>query len=441
MPIDVGKQHKATGIGMSDFIKIFSTLIISSLLALNLMVVRPLKERLTSMESQMSAVGGRMEMLVAERDQARSTADLLTILRSQRATIEESYAALKSIRQFREEVAAESERATEMLPALQRLVELENLMIQQRQLAEPAAQSLEEIASMQRLLADQVHNVHEAGRVLSRMADTQRSLLDIACDAESAEIGLERLTELKRRVLSQTRSVDEARRRLDDVANFAQAVIQEADDLPAAQNAVDALLALKEMLVVRGSGVHASQQIARNLLMLRDTLAARPMDTEVAAQNLDLLLEMRERLANIERESIVTKRPAAGFTMQQIMTAVIVRMRAVDTNRLIMTMLDKKILLERISQTISLKLRDLNIRPQQWLEMASLQYPMANVARSVAAVMYPQTFEHARRPMYREASRRNEHEAAARKIDGKRASSNRPLEPTPARRVFWPMED
>ena len=102
---------RAAGFGFSGFVKLLSLLLVSGILTLHLSVVRPLRRQLEVVQQEMHEVRSRMDLLAAQRDQVRNANDLLSLLNAQRTRVEESYGALKSIRQFRSEVELEALQA------------------------------------------------------------------------------------------------------------------------------------------------------------------------------------------------------------------------------------------------------------------------------------------------------------------------------------------
>jgi len=292
-----GTRNRTSGIGFSEFVMLMSGILVTGVIALNLTVVRPLKQHLEDVQQHMAQVESQLQLVAAERGQARNVNDLLTLLKAQHKHVDESYAALKAIRQFRTDVQEESFKIAEFLPTLNRLVELENLMVQQRQLAEPAALVLDEIVAMQRSLLDQERDVMEAGQVLQRMAETHHQLMRESDTALQAQAGLEHLADLKRRILSQSRGTDAAHDRLDELAALKSNLIQETEDVASARLAAEELLNLKDQLALRGAGTHAARASAEQMISLRDRLATDTGASETANRNLERLLAMRTKLA------------------------------------------------------------------------------------------------------------------------------------------------
>ena len=100
---------------VEDALKLLAAILAATVLAVNLSIVRPMKDRMEELKREVTAMQSQVQLLVGERDQVRSTNDLLSGLKAQQSAFEEARHSLATLRQFREEIAAECQKTTETL--------------------------------------------------------------------------------------------------------------------------------------------------------------------------------------------------------------------------------------------------------------------------------------------------------------------------------------
>ena len=98
-----------------------AAILAATVLGVNLSIVRPMKDRMEELKREVTAMQSQVQLLVGERDQVRSTNDLLSGLKAQEAAFEEARHSLTTLRQFREQIAAESQKTTEVLSSVEKL--------------------------------------------------------------------------------------------------------------------------------------------------------------------------------------------------------------------------------------------------------------------------------------------------------------------------------
>ena len=131
-----------------------------------------------------------MQLLVGERDQVRSTNDLLSGLKAQEAAFEDARHSLAALRQFREEMAAECQKTTDVLASVEKLDTLQRTVLHYRDLTEPATKVLSAIAGLQKQLIDQNVTADDAVDAVNRLTALKRNLIAEAVDTGAAESGL-----------------------------------------------------------------------------------------------------------------------------------------------------------------------------------------------------------------------------------------------------------
>lgn len=287
------------------------TVLIAGLLGMHLSVVRPLKSEIAGMRDEITGMQIEMESLVGARDSVSDANSLLARLRYQQQNFEKTNAALASLSRFREQVAMATVNIEDSLNAVQRLHGFQQLLISQRDLAEPAAQTLDDLFSMQDRLVEQQASTLDAGRVVEQLININRRTVAETIDSDLALSGLEQLANLKLQLISQMNNIEEVRRQINGLAQLKNILIQETEDLDAATNAVNDMLALKERLVVRGTDIRSARENAENLMAIRDGLInENAVGINEAAGNLDTLMAIKNSV-NINSAETEEARAAA----------------------------------------------------------------------------------------------------------------------------------
>ena len=99
-------NRQGSGLAVEDALKLLAAILAATVLAVNLSIVRPMKDRMEELRQEVSAMQSQVQLLVGERDQVRSTNDLLSGLKAQQTAFEEARHSLATLRQFREEMAS-----------------------------------------------------------------------------------------------------------------------------------------------------------------------------------------------------------------------------------------------------------------------------------------------------------------------------------------------
>lgn len=278
---------------------------------MHLIVVRPMRRQMEGLRSDVAAVHGEMQELVGARDDVWKTNNLLTDLRKQQWLVDDARKSLQTIKQFGIAVNASSDISRQTIAAIDELRQVQESLVGQRDLTDPASQALDELFSLQDRLIDQQITSFEAENALDQLLSLKHQMLSEALDAEIAETSLDRLTDLKARVMTESDHIDAARRGLNQLASLKNNIIQESDDLDTAQRATDELLSLKERIAIRGGGTNSASQNVDRLIALRDGLIGDNMaGIFAAASNAEKLIKLKSRI-NAGSYGVVAARTTA----------------------------------------------------------------------------------------------------------------------------------
>jgi hypothetical protein len=285
-----------SGMAMEDSLKLLAAILAATVLGVNLSIVRPLKDRMEDFKQEIVSMQSDMQLLVGERDQVRNTNDLLSGLKAQQTVFEEARHSLASMRQMREELTAECQKATEVLASVEKLAALQQSVLHNRDLTEPAAKALDQMVTLQKQLIEQNVTSDDAVDAANRLAGLKRSVMAEAADATAAEAGLSQLANLKTQILGHTENLATAANRTKALLEMKDQLLDQTADLDAANTAAEGLLALKDQMVIRGGNIADAQQNVNRLMGLRDRLAQNAPQTEAADRSATQLIQMQKKL-------------------------------------------------------------------------------------------------------------------------------------------------
>src|SRR3984885_15899428 len=117
------------GMAMEDSLKLLAAILAATVLGVNLSIVRPMKDRMEEFKQEIASMQSDMQLLVGERDQVRNTNDLLSGLKAQQAVFEEARHSLTSMRQMREELTAECQKASEVLASVEKMAAVQQSVL------------------------------------------------------------------------------------------------------------------------------------------------------------------------------------------------------------------------------------------------------------------------------------------------------------------------
>jgi hypothetical protein len=237
-----------------------------------------------------------LQLLVGERDQVRSTNDLLTGLKAQETAFEEARHSLAILRQFREEMSTESQKATEALASMEKLDALQRTVLHYRDLTEPAGKVLSSLIDLQKQLVDQNATADDAIDAVNRLAALKRNVIAEASDSVAADAALGQMANLKTQILTQTADMPTADARAQQLINLKSQIVEKTGDVDLASTALEGILAVKDQLVVRGGQISDALQIAERLLGLRDRLAANSVKNDAAERSAAQMIAVQKKL-------------------------------------------------------------------------------------------------------------------------------------------------
>jgi hypothetical protein len=290
-------NRQGSGLAVEDALKLLAAILAATVLAVNLSIVRPMKDRMEELRQEVSAMQSQVQLLVGERDQVRSTNDLLSGLKAQQTAFEEARHSLATLRQFREEMAAECEKATETLASAEKLDTLQKTILHYRDLTEPAAKVLGSLVGIQKQLVDQNVSTDDAIDAINRLAALKRNLVAEAVDTAAAESALGQMGNLKTQILSQSTDVSTAGARAQQLVDLKTNLVDKTNNLDSAKKAVDGLLSMKDQLVNHGDHIADARQNADRLLGLTERLADSSVKTMAAEKGVALMIEVQRKLA------------------------------------------------------------------------------------------------------------------------------------------------
>ena len=289
--------RQGNGMAVEDALKLLAAILAATVLAVNLSIVRPMKDRMEELQHEVVGMQSQLQLLVGERDQVRSTNDLLTGLKAQETAFEEARHSLATLRQFREDMSMESQKATEALGSLEKLDGLQKTVLHYRDLTEPAGKVLTNLIDLQKQLIDQNATADDAIDAVNRLAALKRNVIAEASDSVAADAALGQMANLKTQIINQAADMPTADARTQQLINLKSQIVEKTTDIDLASSALEGVLAVKDELVVRGGQISEALQIAERLLGLRDRLAANSIKNDAAERSASQMIAVQKKLA------------------------------------------------------------------------------------------------------------------------------------------------
>lgn len=207
-----------------------------ALLAMDIMLRRPLLQELASVRRELSDVEKSLHELVGTKETAWETNHLLSALQAQKKQLDSAKSALSDVREFRFSVENEAQQLDESIASL------------------------------------------------SRIAKLHQQVIEASKDTEAATVEAQKLGDLRTKVLESSAGVEDAQKNAAELIALKDSV-HKVDNVVAAQEAAKQLLALRDSLRANDDSTEDSQTHAKELLALRDDLAANVEDTQVASRH------------------------------------------------------------------------------------------------------------------------------------------------------------
>jgi len=252
-----------------------------SLLAMDLLLRRPLMQELASVKRDLVNVEKSLRDLVGVKDVAWENNHLLSALQAQKRQLEPARAALGDVREFRMSVEHEARQTEEAVACWNRIAELQKRVISQREQSADVEQVLAGLVKLHESLISQKPAQQDAVTSVNRLSELHQQVRDAAKESEVAAVEVQKLGDLRTKVLENAAGVEVAQRNAAELIALKD-VVRKADDVAAVQESANQLLALRDSLRSRDDSTEQSQTHVQELLTLRDNLAASVDDTQIA---------------------------------------------------------------------------------------------------------------------------------------------------------------
>ena len=250
-------------------------------LAIDILWRRPLMNELASVKRDLVGVEKNLHELVGVKEVAWETNNLLSALQAQKRHLETSRAALGELREFRMSVESEAQQTSDAVASLDRIIELQKQVANQREPVGAVEQVLAGITQLHERLVAQKPAQEEAMTNLNRIAAVHQQVREAAQDSDVAAVEIGKLGDLRTKVLENAAGVEDAQRRAAELITLKDSV-NKADDVAVVQESANQLLALRDSLRATDDSTEQSQAHAKELLTLRDDLANNVEDTQIA---------------------------------------------------------------------------------------------------------------------------------------------------------------
>ena len=242
-------------------------------LGMDFMVRRPMMRELTQVRGKLTTVEMDMEELVGKRNQVWETNNLLSGLEAQYEAFEKARVSLVTAKQIRAEIEAGAAQTDFALASLERLVGVQNAVLNSTQNVKVAEGSLNRMIAMQEQVVDAAESAEDAVAAISGLVKVRDAATNEAKDVAAAFAAVNQLGELKSQVIKSGADVDiaqsEVQMAFDNLSQFVALknnVLSNSKDIELAQNEIDAVfnnvrqfVSLKNEVIANSEGTEIAR--------------------------------------------------------------------------------------------------------------------------------------------------------------------------------------
>ncbi len=325
---------------------------------MQLLIARPLTQRIDAMQQQMSAVDSHLVELTGSRDDVQRTNDLLSGLRAQHDQFVAAQQTVLRLKNLQQEIETEAGQVGSSMETLQQLAQLQHTLNSTRTDFESASTSLETVVALAGRVRDlgetvpaqtatldtaktavvhfgqfanqtieQGKTIQPATAALGQLAQVRDQAIstgqktDTALQAISglatvtqaavsagektdvAVASIQGLGDLQSAVIAQLDQTTQARAQLAEMATVQQSLIDQDATTASAGHAVTALTNLKAQIADGVPGIEMAQTNANQLVVLNQTLNTQTQ-VDAAQKNLTGLIQIEQSLAGQSQQIV-----------------------------------------------------------------------------------------------------------------------------------------
>ncbi len=267
---------------------------------------RPAAHELAQLRRQMGTLEQSVWEVAGQEKAARSTNDLLSQLREQKAQAAAAREALAEIKQLHAQLLAESNRVEQAMVAVSQLGAIKDMLLSNADRADQAAAVLAVSEDLQHRLANAADSTELALEASHDLLDLQADLLAGSQQSATAHATLDQLIEIRARLDLESLEVAEAQDQVTELISLKDKVVSQTKDL---KGAIETLELTNELGLRFHEAALSFEQIRHWMI---EVTALEPM-LQRAKATLDPLLEM----GNLERLSPDALRSLARQLCQQ----------------------------------------------------------------------------------------------------------------------------
>lgn len=246
--------------------------LLMGVIAMDLVVRRPLMRELATTRTNMSHMQRELEKLVGVRDQVWETNNLLTGLKAQNRQIEEARVSVIAVQQLCKELQAENEKMQSAFNSLDQLVALKTSVLKSGAETDQAQTQAAHLVALQKTVVSAGEHAQHANAAINALVRVRDAARVEMADIEAAMSSIRQLGELKQQTIVAAQDTDEAREHLTE------------------------LVAIQSNLVERGDSGQAAINL-KSLIGLQDQLNLQTKDVASAVQNLEVLSDLGDELS------------------------------------------------------------------------------------------------------------------------------------------------
>lgn len=272
-------------------------------MGLQLLMTRPMTERVESLSMQVSQLQSGIHQLTDSSGNAMQANDLLASLQMQGQRAQQARAALDQIRRFEREVRSQGQAVGHSMNLVQNIGRLHKQIIDQGEQIKALNGAIEDLSAFQQ----QVHGLTSAAsrehaevdRAMQLVRELGQLKQDVAAQAKGIDEAIhsvDQLVALMQRATAEAADIDDAISGLDQLSALKQRAVAEAADIDSALGGLDQLAALKQRAASEVEGIEQANHDLRHLGELKERVAVEADGIDIAENQFARLIGLKKSL-------------------------------------------------------------------------------------------------------------------------------------------------
>lgn len=249
---DIDLEHEEHNIGQQAQRTMWGMLglgLAIGLIGMNLVIANPLIQRIDQMQRDIAVLQRNLKKITDEGEGLAETNSLLSRLSAQQQHVDEARKSLQQIEELQESLISSTPQTEIALHGAERLIALQDNILDQRELTVPAQKALDISAEMQRQIIASRPQVESARASVDGTIDLHDRIIRELSDISPAKNAIQEFVGMKSLILEQIGDIQSTKSKIQGVAELFGLLNHSQSDLESAKSSLKNLVGLKEKLV------------------------------------------------------------------------------------------------------------------------------------------------------------------------------------------------